>query len=83
MATTSVTLNTTWQQIGIGPVTGLNVSTSQHDKCRLWVGSTAPAVTEEGIIVNPVDFRNFDLVDASEILYARADRANVEIKVTT
>ena len=83
MATTSVTLNTAWQQIGIGPVTGLNVSTGQTDLCRLWVDSTAPAASEEGIVVNPVDFRNFDLEDASEILYARADKADVEIKVSS
>lgn len=80
MTSTNTALTEAWTQIDTGPKTGINVQ-PRTERCEIFVETSEPSATTNGIIINPDDFRNVDL-ESGENLYAKAHRGTTVITVT-
>lgn len=81
MPTVNVTVGTTWTSIQSGEQERINVQ-PRVSRCEIFIGTSLPAATAIGVVINPEDFRNVDL-ETGEELYARSLKDTVTLAVTT
>ncbi len=80
MPSVNVSVDRNWTQLETGASVSLNIQ-PKNKRCEWFVAASTPPATTSGAIINPEDFRNFDL-DSGENLYARSTGGTVVIQVT-